>query len=696
MPHSLSSLIAGEDDVLRLQETESELQHKSPRKPSFLKGIGSFWKRQQQRQEVERLPQLLPLEQAPLPECFPRRHRSLQDNYTNTHADGLAVDRQALQEDFEQRWILNLSMHFRDKSNREKFFVTYAETPAKWRRITISLDYRNAPEGSLEADLSALQYPREKSFRIFEDIRESLPDIQYYDTVTNLKLETTPDDDQLHVHVREDANEIINFPSTSLFQHVQMPLFTESEVEFLSHLSGFVYKVRAGGRMVIKKEIPGPDSVDEFLYEVNALDALHGCPNVIALQGLVTDDSGSIVKGLLISYASNGALVDLLYDYHGELPWHRREKWAKQIVQGLSSIHEAGFVQGDFTLSNIVIDDADNAQIIDINRRGCPVGWEPPELSKLIDSGQRIGMCIGVKTDLFQLGMVLWALAEETDEPERLQRPLPPPSTSTNTPLYFHQIIATCLSERPQNRLPANRLLTLFPSAPSASSSAPHSRPPSPNANATSTPDLAETKPMPTSHPTRTSSVHRSDKEYIDPSLAITLDEVLRRRRADSGFTDFAASGQVTYLDPKPKAAAAAGGDKGSLASVWTQSRAKGYFGRSVRGLEGDAVAVAESVVKTRDPPSSLEALKAGAEVSVQGVLSEEELELGFAAQEGQEKDEEGRVGMEMADAEARRALRSPAETETKEAGDPTRSIEAVTAGLLHMDFGFHEQAVAD
>lgn len=868
MPHSLSSLIAGEDDVLRLQETESELQHKSPRKPSFLKGIGSFWKRQQQRQEVERLPQLLPLEQAPLPECFPRRHRSLQDNCTsrrkvipslprpqtfrrqesekrerlqpaavesktlhadrrralsasaarrarspptipfpslsapavtlpedeaqfpppldqpknhlepqkqscnphhlpplqipdsydngpdtNTHADGLAVDRQALQEDFEQRWILNLSMHFRDKSNREKFFVTYAETPAKWRRITISLDYRNAPEGSLEADLSALQYPREKSFRIFEDIRESLPDIQYYDTVTNLKLETTPDDDQLHVHVREDANEIINFPSTSLFQHVQMPLFTESEVEFLSHLSGFVYKVRAGGRMVIKKEIPGPDSVDEFLYEVNALDALHGCPNVIALQGLVTDDSGSIVKGLLISYASNGALVDLLYDYHGELPWHRREKWAKQIVQGLSSIHEAGFVQGDFTLSNIVIDDADNAQIIDINRRGCPVGWEPPELSKLIDSGQRIGMCIGVKTDLFQLGMVLWALAEETDEPERLQRPLPPPSTSTNTPLYFHQIIATCLSERPQNRLPANRLLTLFPSAPSASSSAPHSRPPSPNANATSTPDLAETKPMPTSHPTRTSSVHRSDKEYIDPSLAITLDEVLRRRRADSGFTDFAASGQVTYLDPKPKGASTCHRfDESSGSWVVGQRRRRregtrgrspvsgrsrgrratsgGVLGGSVSSAtslslslssdevlekpvgrwrpcgsedcetacpgEGDAVAVAESVVKTRDPPSSLEALKAGAEVSVQGVLSEEELELGFAAQEGQEKDEEGRVGMEMADAEARRALRSPAETETKEAGDPTRSIEAVTAGLLHMDFGFHEQAVAD
>jgi hypothetical protein len=44
------------------------------------------------------------------------------------------------------------------------------------------------------------------------------------------------------------------------------------------------------------------------------------------------------------------------------------------------------------------------------------------------------------------------------------------------------------------------------------------------------------------------STTHRSDKEYIDPNMAVTLDEVQRQRRVDSakaGFTD-----QVTYLDP--------------------------------------------------------------------------------------------------------------------------------------------------
>ena len=95
---------------------------------------------------------------------------------------------------------------------------------------------------------------------------------------------------------------------------------------------------------------------------------------------------------VLISFAEQGALVDVIYDGDGGLSWRRRERWAKQIVEGLSEIHEAGFVQGDFTLSNIVIDADDNAKIIDINRRGCPVGWEPPEVAALIESSQRISM----------------------------------------------------------------------------------------------------------------------------------------------------------------------------------------------------------------------------------------------------------------------------------------------------------------
>lgn len=387
----------------------------------------------------------------------------LHHERSNLTLDSVTRDREReerLRDDLDRRWILNLSMHFRDKSEREKFFITYAETPTRWRRVTVSCDYRDAAPDSLESDLKKLQFQRDKSARIYDSILESLPEIQFYDTVTNLKLQTN--DGRLHVHVTEDMNEIIPYPPHSAVQHLDACLISESQLEFESHLSGFVYKVRYNGRTCIKKEIPGPDTVDEFLYEINALDELKSSGHVIQLEGVILDESRECIKGLLISYAEQGALVDMIYDSRGDLEWPRRQKWAKQVVHGLADIHEAGYVQGDFTLSNIVVDSNDDAQIIDINRRGCPVGWEPPEISRKIDSNQRISMYIGVKSDIFQLGMTLWAIAVEEDEPERHQRPLGF-GPASQVPEWYQRLVFDCLQEKPQRRPSAKELLKHFP-----------------------------------------------------------------------------------------------------------------------------------------------------------------------------------------------------------------------------------------
>lgn len=433
-------------------------------------------------------------------------HRSVSD-----------VDDIQLQEELEAKWILNLSMHFRDMSDREKFFLTYAEEPTKWRRVTVSCDYRQLEPDSLEADLKTLHYQRDKSSRIYEAIRDSLPDIQFYDTVTNLKLQTT--DGRLHVHVTEDVNEIIPYPSTSAIEHLECKRFREDAISFDSHISGFVYKVSVNNKPFIKKEIPGPDAVEEFLYEINALCSLKDSKSVIKFEGIIVDETNELIKGLLISYADQGALVDMIYDFKptGQLNWERRERWGRQIVQGLSEIHEAGYVQGDFTLSNIVIDKNDDAKIIDINRRGCPVGWEPPELAKLIESGQRISIYIGVKSDLYQLGMVLWALAEQQDEPERQDRPLAKTMERhrSDIPDYFRDVVRACLSDLPRNRPSASQLLKKFPLPIQA----------------------MEAKPTVTSR--ESVSTHRSDKEYIDPATAVDLNDISQHRRHSRNQSSF-------------------------------------------------------------------------------------------------------------------------------------------------------------
>jgi hypothetical protein len=434
-----------------------------------------------------------------------------------SHRSASDIDDIRLQEELEAKWILNLSMHFRDMSDREKFFVTFAEEPNRWRRVTVSCDYRHLEPDSLESDLKTLHYQRDKSSRIYEAIRDSLPSIQFYDTVTNLKLETT--DGRLHVHVTEDVNEIIPYPSLSSIAHLDCRRFKENAISFDSHISGFVYKVSANNHTYIKKEIPGPDAVEEFLYEINALVSLQNSKSVIKFEGIIVDEQNHLIKGLLISYAEQGALVDMIYDFKptGQLYWERRERWARQIVEGLSEIHEAGFVQGDFTLSNIVIDNSDNAKIIDINRRGCPVGWEPPELAKLIESGQRISIYIGVKSDLYQLGMVLWALAEQQDEPERQERPLTRSLDRHNTdvPVYFRDIIRACLRDAPRARPSAANLLEQFPKH---------------NLTLQFRPKQASRNSV---------STHRSDKEYIDPATAVDLEDISQHRRHSHNQSSF-------------------------------------------------------------------------------------------------------------------------------------------------------------
>jgi serine/threonine protein kinase len=433
------------------------------------------------------------------------------------------LDDRDLQAELESTWILNLSMHFRDKSDREKFFVTYAQQPNRWCRVTISCDYRDAPPSSLESDLKSLKFQRDKNQRIYEAIRESLPDIEFYDTVTNLKLET--EDGQLHVHVTEDVNEIIPYPSVD-FVEEGCRMYRESELDFQSHLSGFVYKVRAGDQVLIKKEIPGPDTIDEFLYEIEVLNELRGSKNVIDFHGLVVDDDEKIIKGLLISFASLGALVDVIYDdkLSSSLSWHRRERWAYQIIQGLSEIHEAGFVQGDFTLSNIVIDSEDDAKIIDINRRGCPIGWEPPELLR---RGQKISMFINVKSDIFQLGMVLWALAQQDDEPEHVERTSSgamPRVTAQDVPNWFEDIIDACLSNQPRGRPSAKELLNLFPLHPRE----------------------YEKRRVSLTMSDHSLPSHNSHKEFNDPATAIDWNAVEEFKRGQRKPADFVPSYPTT------------------------------------------------------------------------------------------------------------------------------------------------------
>jgi hypothetical protein len=107
-------------------------------------------------------------------------------------------------DELEQKWIHNLTMSSRDLSRKEKLVFTYQDKDSLRRRVTISLNYRKAPVNSLEADVLATKDRRDRVAKIYEAIRDSLSEIDFYDTVTNLKLKTV--DGRLHVRVTEDKD----------------------------------------------------------------------------------------------------------------------------------------------------------------------------------------------------------------------------------------------------------------------------------------------------------------------------------------------------------------------------------------------------------------------------------------------------------------------------------------------------------
>ncbi len=150
-----------------------------------------------------------------------------------------------------------------------------------------------------------------------------------------------------------------------------------------------------------------------------------------------------------------------------------------------------------------MIDCDDEAKIIDINRRGCPVGWEPPEIAALIDSKQRVAMYIGVKSDIFQLGMVLWAIAMQEDEPEIQSKPLtfPDHRTPDDIPSYYKVLVSICLSDNPRTRGHTEKLLSMFPELEKGPVR------------------QHETRPGPDEH------------HYIDPENAVERDDIDRFRR---------------------------------------------------------------------------------------------------------------------------------------------------------------------
>ena len=252
---------------------------------------------------------------------------------------------------------------------------------------------------------------------------------------------------------------------------------------FASCLDGrLVYEVR------FTDSIPNP----EWIYNIQVLHCLKGVPGFAKLVGIVVDVSQRHLKSYLIEFPRALWKLDQVTQDH-LIPWIRREKWAKQMVQALSDIHSKGFVVGAFfgSWSPLLIEGSDCIQFWRFKKAFEPTRrlrcYYPPEFLYLHGASPTMreveSPASTSKTDLFHLGLLLWLLAENVP----LSRASPVcikegcnlegdfcyleshmeavalPDLPEHIPQYYKTIVKCCRAESPEDRPPARQLLERFP-----------------------------------------------------------------------------------------------------------------------------------------------------------------------------------------------------------------------------------------
>lgn len=338
-----------------------------------------------------------------------------------------------------RQWHLTLVLHFNKES--EKQGLRFVENEVY---TTHGIEYRRQAFESLfrcAVDFSRVPFFDHTVTRVqlLRNIQRLSSQASPASAVSNLLNDPLPSYmglslEGLECMVDRDEEAAIPFPSVeSICEQYSSAEFTRLEAlhgleDDQAKLHPGVYKVFDTNHELwcVYKEPKTPADVKSLLNEIESLIVLSKSKHNIRFLGFVISSSpylsypdshsALVLRGILLQYASGGTLFQRLHT--GSTPWNQCLCWAKQIAIGLRDIHEAGMCHMDVKSPNVVIDDADNALIIDLGRRGSTYGWQAPET--YVDKGQpEPALAVMQKGDIYSFGVVLWEIytKEQVDIP---------------------------------------------------------------------------------------------------------------------------------------------------------------------------------------------------------------------------------------------------------------------------------------
>lgn len=257
------------------------------------------------------------------------------------------------------------------------------------------------------------------------------------------------------------------------------PRYLESEVtqlEMISPPNRFASCCK--GMLVYENMFTRPVPSPETLYSIRLLHCMKGTPGFAKLVGIVTDKHTTQAKSFLIEFPRARHRLDHIAQGR-PLPWTRRERWARQLLECVSEAHSKGFVIGTLMRygAPVVIDRTDSILMWHFKSK-FPVGnqpnlYYPPEFKHYRYASQATSEAdssdISTKTDLYQLGLLLWLLAKNLPRThsspvcmrnkcrnildsgcdDSHKDPVTLPKLSTHIPQFYKDIVGACRAENP-------------------------------------------------------------------------------------------------------------------------------------------------------------------------------------------------------------------------------------------------------
>jgi serine/threonine protein kinase len=152
------------------------------------------------------------------------------------------------------------------------------------------------------------------------------------------------------------------------------PSHTPAKVLLHDGTIAFLKLIRPGDKRFLLKEI-------ETYRKIHHAH-LHKDVRISRLLGLVRDRNNE-VYGLLLTFIDCERRT-LFCAIQQETPKHLRQRWATQVHDVVAELHNAGVVWGDAKPDNVLIDQNDNAWVIDFGG-GYTDGWVPKNLAGTVE-----------------------------------------------------------------------------------------------------------------------------------------------------------------------------------------------------------------------------------------------------------------------------------------------------------------------